>query len=196
MNTAQIITLVLTSSVISAGLTSWVNWLIQRNNYKNDFFKKLLDKRLSAYEQVESLIGILRPLIHYEQGRLCNLFLTHGKEHFDNFVISLAATSFNSIWLNEKISDKITEFNVFIIQEIDYQIDENKNVDEELIRLGIMNREKIKSFRLEFEKLLYNDLKNLHKLKPFLKNLKIDKQYSLFDKDEELKTKTCANSTN
>jgi hypothetical protein len=195
MNTTQIITIILTSSLLSSVLTAWVNWLLQKNNYKNDFYKKLLDKRISAYEEIEKLLVLLKTLVHIEKDKLCPQFCHFGKEYFDNFVISLAATSLNSFWLSNEMSHKITEFNIFLLQEIDYNIDENKNEDEELIRLGIINRERIKELRLEIEKIMYQDLKKLHDIKAFTKKFKIEgEQLALYDKDKKLK-KTGANST-
>ena len=177
--TIEIFTAILTSSFLSAGLTAWVNWRIQNNNYKNDFYKKLLDKRIKAYESVERLICSLKQLVHIKESELCNQFCYLGKDHFDRFIISITAQ--DSFWLNDDISGKITQFNIFIIQKISYKIDKTKNPDEELIRLGIVNRDKIKEKRLELEDLLYQDLKGLHKIKSFIKNRKPDSQYPLFD---------------
>jgi len=117
MNTTQIITIILSSSLISAVLTAWVNWLLQKNNYKNDFYKKLLDKRISAYEDIEKLLVLLKTMVHVEKDKLCVQFCHLGKDYFDNFVISLASTSLNSFWLSDKMSYKITEFNVLLLQD-------------------------------------------------------------------------------
>jgi hypothetical protein len=56
MTTSQIVLAILSSSFLSAGLTSLANYYIQKTNYKNEYYKKILDKRIFAYEEVETLL--------------------------------------------------------------------------------------------------------------------------------------------
>jgi len=163
----QIIPIVLTSSFLSSVLTSAINWLIQKNNYKNEYYKKILDRRLDAYENVETLIASMKVLIHSESGQLCNDFCSFGKSKFDGYMNSIVLVITKSLWLNPEISNLLSEYNVFLLQNIEYKIDKNINCDDELERLGILNRDKIQDFRHKIENLLYKDLKNLHKIKAF-----------------------------
>ncbi|SHI59780.1 hypothetical protein SAMN02745146_1138 [Hymenobacter daecheongensis DSM 21074] len=169
MNTISII---LTSSLLSAFLTNIVNWLIQKNNFKNDYYKKLLDKRLNAYEEVEALISRMKPLIHLEDGNACNIFFTTGKHEYEMFVISLMKPLMSSFWLSNAVSNKITELNVFLLNEISYKIEDLSDEQAATIleNLGIKHRETIRNIRKEIENLLYSDLKTLHNISSFVKN--------------------------
>lgn len=171
------IPIILTSSLLSAFLTSFVNWLIQRNNYKNDYYKKLLDKRLSAYEEVESLTSKMRLLIHLEDGNVCNAFFSSGRQEYELFVISLMAPSMSSFWLSGEVSSKITELNVFLLNEVSYRIEDlsDEQAAITLEKLGVKHRESIKAIRKEIEMLIYKDLKTLHQIPQFIINPKLGK---------------------
>ncbi len=167
MNTIDIIALVLTSSLLSAGLTSVVNWYIHKNNYRNDYYKKLLDKRLVAYENVQDLLSFLTGTLQLEDGRLCVFELANGQEHFGKFLTKLFYTIENSVWLSEKTSDLLFQLNLFFLKEIDNVIDENENYDQQLMELGVLYRSKIKQLRFDLQQQLYIDLSSLHKINKF-----------------------------
>lgn len=164
----DLITLVLTSSLFAAGLTVVGNILLQRNNYKNDYYKKLLDKRIDAYENLEHTIGQLAQLTQMDDGRLSPLFCSMGRDYFDKFLIQLMAGSSKAIWLDSKTSHKLTELSIFLLQHIYNRVDEQGDWDEQLANLGALNRDKIKSFRLELENMLYKDLQTLHDVNKFI----------------------------
>ncbi|HPH88458.1 MAG TPA: hypothetical protein PKV76_08285 [Chitinophagales bacterium] len=172
----DLITLVLTSSLIAAVMTVFGNWLLQRNNYRDDYYKKLLEKRLDAYEAVESLVGQLLQLSQLDDGRIAPIFCTLGKDYFDSFLISIMATSSKSIWLDQKTNSKITELNAFLLTKISNQIDESATpaiIDIQLSNLGAQYRDHIKNIRKELQQMLYSDIQSLHKIQPFIEKIKM-----------------------
>ncbi len=181
MTTIEIIGLVLTSSVVSAVLTSFIDWKIQNRNYRNEYYKKLLDKRLEAYENVEDLISRLITVVIIGKGRTCNLFFTFGIEGLDQFIISLPFVMKKSFWVNSEITGKITELNVLLV-EIDNQIDRQGDVKRQLEDFGAINREKIREIRESIQTLLYKDFENLHDIEKFVKKIRPDKEYIVYDK--------------
>jgi len=186
MTTTFIVSIILGSSLLSAILTSIVNWYLQKSNYRNEYYKKLLDKRLKAYEEVEFFIAKLKPVIHLGGSNICNAFFCKGINEFNEFRISITPAIISSFWLNHDLSLKLTEFNVFILNDIFYQIDKSKNDNKELIRLGLSNRNKILQYRKDLEELLYKDFDNLHKVKSFIKSKKPDKTFEVSDQEIEL----------
>lgn len=181
MTTAEIIGLVLTSSVVSALFTSFINWKIQNRNYRNEYYKKLLEKRLEAYESVEDLISRLITVVIIGKGKACNLFFTYGQDEFNKFIISLPFVMRKSFWVKEKITEKITELNVLLI-EIDNQLNPDGDIDKQLKELGSIHRDKIREIRESIESLLYKDFETLHDIRRFIKTIRPDKQFVVYDK--------------
>jgi|GEM_PF-1162227 len=178
MSTTSIITLLLSSSLLTAILTSVANWYINRNNYRNDYYKKLLDKRLKAYEEVEALISKIKPLVHLDDGSVCNIFLSCGKEGFDDFLLQIGMANISSFWLSDKTSGTITELNVYLLNNILDESDE-QNINAHLEQLGIKHREEIKRTRKPLEEILKEDLNQLHDIKGFLKRKRVRYTYTL-----------------
>jgi hypothetical protein len=46
------------ASVVAAALSSWFNYLLKNKEYKNDYYKKVIDKRIKALESVEVLVSL------------------------------------------------------------------------------------------------------------------------------------------
>ncbi|SFR62321.1 hypothetical protein SAMN04488010_1199 [Maribacter stanieri] len=57
MSYLEIILAIISSSILSAIFTSIFNWRLHNSNYKKDYYKKILDKRLIAYESLNMLIN-------------------------------------------------------------------------------------------------------------------------------------------
>ncbi len=58
-NTSTILTTALTSSVVAAVVSFVSNSIIQRTQFRNEYHKQLLAKRIAAYESVERVITSL-----------------------------------------------------------------------------------------------------------------------------------------
>ncbi|HLP32124.1 MAG TPA: hypothetical protein VK202_01555 [Bacteroidia bacterium] len=169
MSIGEIITLVLTSSLLSAGLTSVVNWYIQKTNYRNDYYKKILDRRIGAYEDVQHLLSLLAGTVQMEDGRPCTLQLALGYDHYIKFQLQIYKAIQNSFWLSERTGEMLTELNVFFLHNIYNAIDENKDFDLQLTELGIQHRDEIKRLHFELENQLYSDFSSMHNIKSFTK---------------------------
>lgn len=170
---SDIISIVLSSSLLAAGLTFFGNRWLQRDSYKRDYYKKLLDKRLEAYEAVENILGQLSRHSQLDDGRISPMICALGQDHFSHFLLSIMQAVSKSIWLGDKTGMKLTELNIFLLSHIDHKIDENEEYDSQLIELGAQQRDHIKSFRRELGQLLYKDLQSLHDIESFVKATKV-----------------------
>lgn len=175
MNTIQIITLLFSSSLLAAVLTLFGNHWLNREKYKTDFYKKVIEKRLIAYELLEILINRIQGLSQLEGG-LAPMFMCLGMDHFYNTYFKIIEVVNYSIWLSPETSNKVTELNVYLINEIENELSDSDNIDEDLTRLGLQHRDRIKQFRQELQALVIKDFKNLHKVKSFIKNKEKDRE--------------------
>lgn len=183
MNTTQIVLTILSSSVLSAMLTSYFNWRIHNSNYKKDYYKKILDKRLDAYEEMNVLIKRLSDVVYTDRGFVHGMF--SGEESF-GFLLSIHHSIMEkSYWLSDKTSHKLTEFGVFLFNSITSNLTEgvSQQVDEEYIKLALANFEQIQEFNQILKEMINSDLQYLYDVDEFFsKNGKDSKTYPLFER--------------
>jgi hypothetical protein len=183
MQTFEVITLVVSSSVLAALLTGFVNLRIQNLNYKREYYKKLIDRRIDAQENILNLINQLRILVKLDSGKLCNRICATGEDHFINFTLHSASSVEISFWLSSDLMGIIQDFNIFLLDEITHEIrGTNKEEREEsLVELGILHHETIRDFRSKMEEQLMKDFASMANVKSFVKskNMTKDKLYIL-----------------
>lgn len=173
MAVAEIIGLILTSSLLSAGLTSWISWLTNKANYKREYYKKLLDRRLDAYEEVESIINSLSTFIRTDHGALCPFVCAGGEKRQTDFLFLVLKAGSKSLWLSDHIGGLITELNVFMLNEIDNHISDADNYDRQLEKLGTEKAATFRRLREQLQEALYFDLRNLSDIPSFMKEIRI-----------------------
>jgi hypothetical protein len=174
MTKIQILIAVISSSVIAAGLTSLVNILIHRSNYRNDYYKAVLTKRMDAYEVVNKIVSQMSNIITL--GNWAIPQICESKKHYDDFCLALSLR--NPLWLSDEMCDKLTEINVFLMNEIDNKIDRTISEVEQnqkFQNFGYLYFKEIRSYRTELTDLMNRDFRRLHKIKSFLKNSKKSK---------------------
>lgn len=183
MGVAEIITIIISSSVLAAILTGLVNLRIQNLNYKREYYKKLIERRIDAQEQILNLTNELRIQVKLDEGVLCNRLCATGEQHFESVSILVAASVNISFWLSNELSNILLEFNIFLLNEINHEIKGTNQIerDKSLQQLGIENHEKIRDFRSKIEQQLMKDFANLTEVKSFVKskNKSEDKLYLL-----------------
>lgn len=175
MSTLEIIITILSSSIVTAILTNVVTLRMNNLNYKRDFYKKIIDKRINALEENIKLSEELKVSILLDDGKLCNMIFASGYEYFEQISVNIANTT-NAFWVSSELLRIKQELNVFILNEIFHELDKvgeiNKN--ENLITLGLKYHETIRNYRSKMEMQINKDLKNISNVKKFIS--KNDKQ--------------------
>lgn len=166
------VALVLTSSLLSALITSTINWLLQRTNYKHDYYKKILEKRLQTYESVEKIIDRLSLFTQLEDGSVFHSIFFSAEYHLDFLMLTSLGT--NTLWLSNELGDKLTEFSIFLLQEIGNEVQgiPKEEVDEKHISIGIQIAPQVREFKNDIKLIFHQDITELHDVKAFLKRKK------------------------
>jgi hypothetical protein len=180
METSEIITLVISSSVLSAMLTGFVNLRIQNLNYKREYYKRLIERRIDAQEHILRLSNEIRVQVKLD-GALCNRICATGEQHFESFSLLVASSVNISFWLSNQLSEILLDFNIFLLNEIAHEIKGSKKSERDrcLIDLGLIHHEKIREYRDKIDKQLTDDFADLVNVRSFVKSkhkLK-DKEY-------------------
>lgn len=172
MGVAEVITLIISSSVLSAILTGLVNLRIQNLNYKREYYKKLIERRIDAQEQILNLTNELKIQVKLDDGKLCNRICATGEQYFQSFSILIASSANISFWLSIELSDILLDFNIFILNEITHEVrgDSQEERDHSLIALGLQHHQELRDYRNKIEKQLMNDFAKLANVKSFVKS--------------------------
>ncbi len=177
----MIVTAIISSSVISSIIALAFNWFIQKKNYKRDYYKKIIDKRIEAYELLNKAISQMSIQTHLGDKITSGICL--NIETYNFFMVSLGEAMLKSIWLKPKTSAKCTELNIFLQNEVENKVNSNlskKEIDEQYLSFGIEYLEKIRKFREEIMILINSDFKNLYKVNSFFTKEKIDEKYIVY----------------
>ncbi|CAN5548872.1 hypothetical protein BH09BAC4_BH09BAC4_24010 [soil metagenome] len=109
------------------------------------------------------------------------MFSTGHEFYTSNFLVVAAAVG-NSFWIGEKTSRILTELNIFLLENFTNQLNPNKDMDLQLIRLGVKHKEVISDFRLQLEDSLKSDFKSLHEIDKFISRIDSRKTYLIESK--------------
>lgn len=181
--------------IITAGVASIItlaaNLIIQGSQYKKDFYRKIVDKRIEAYTELEKLINKMSTNTTAKNGKEC-LSCLHDKQNYENLINEFASTFACNLWFNIKTTREIMRLHTILNQSIG-MLFENMS-DEEIQSKGINNYSNIVEQRFKVAKFIYDDLSEIYKVKKFLKekqNQEID-EMTIYINIQEDKLKNSA----
>lgn len=175
MENSELIKIIFTSTVVSAVLSTLVSTVVSIKlkglDYRNEYYKKILDKRLDAYKFLETQIAVLKSTVLDEDGYPYHQIFSYGEDGFDKFQSNLHVAIAYSIWINGDTVTEMENLNETFFK-ISRKIDDTS--DEEIVNLGKKHYHEISTIRKKLEILVRRDLHNLHNLKKFMKEKRHD----------------------
>jgi hypothetical protein len=161
-------TIVLTSSVLAAGLTSFVNWWIQRNNYRNEYYKKIIEKRMAVYDSVNQVLSRLQ-IISISKGGKKSHGAFNQLDQYSDFMVRLAYASLEGLWLSSDFATLLTDFNAFLYSKFNL-VSVADDINIEAIReIAEENYQEIAILKEGLRDQILKDLTTLHYVGDFLK---------------------------
>lgn len=163
MDFSLLITTVISSSVIATLLSSLINLYIKKQDFKNEYYKLLIKKRMDAYEWIENQLALLKTsVIDEHDGKPYHQVFSFGESYFLKYTESTIYTNSNNLWLNQKTNNKLDEL-IHILNRISFEFDTAK--DSDLIKAGKQYYWDIAKVRDELENLTRRDLLKLYNFK-------------------------------
>ncbi|MCS4164771.1 hypothetical protein [Sphingobacterium sp. BIGb0116] len=164
MENIQIVfTSTLIAGLVSAIVTYFFNIRLKREDYKNEFYKKILDKRMIAYGYLEAQIAVMKTTILDDDNCAYHYIFSQGMDKFHEFSKNLHLAMSYSLWINDNTVKKMENLNDLFLK-----IDANSN-DKNLISNAKENYQLVAKLRRELEQTLRDDMINLHKIEGFNK---------------------------
>lgn len=164
MNNQLIITVV-SSSLISAVLGALIAGVYalrnRQNEYVNEYYKTVIQRRIAAYEQLEYLIVSIKTSVLDKDNKPYHLLFSQA-DNWDSLYILIYKVISQSLWLSEDAFIKSRELNYLAFHITPDETD--------MIEFGKQNYEKVALIRSELEKILATDMLELHNVRKFLKS--------------------------
>ena len=166
----NILTMVFTSSLVAGSictiLSHYFTLKVVNTNYKNEYYKILIKKRIEAYEYIETQTAIFRMVVFDDiDRRYYHLMFSKGEESFIEFQRNLVFANKCNLWLDDNINKTLDEINNLFYNIVTKL--HNKS-EEEAINIGKEYYQQISDFRIKLENDLRKALRDLYKIKPLL----------------------------
>jgi hypothetical protein len=153
----------LLGGVIGSLLTGWFLLRSKEKEYKNDFFKIVINKRVDGYEHLEAFIQAFKTMVLDTDNRPYHFPFSSHELHTESLIL-LGNAIDRGLWLSNNALEKVRELNRFQFQ--------TPNEDSERIEFGKEHYEEIANIRATLETIVATDMLQLHKVEPFLSTKK------------------------
>lgn len=138
-------------ALITGGFSIWLN----RKNYKRDYYKKIIDKRIEAYQELNNFLNYMR-IYNYVQSDGKNKIIQKAfisEDEYNTVLDKLKSIHESTIWLSKDLADMFYDFSNLLIYIKDYIHNEDykikywlsENNKDDLLKKVEEEKEKIKN---------------------------------------------------
>lgn len=168
MTTTSIVTIILSSSLISAIITGFITWLIKRYDFRQEYYRELIKKRIECYGTIEDFIGGFT-IVGYvpEDGSKNYNCMADNDDYVNVFIKDLGIAIKHSMWINNETRKILGEFNSLSLEYNQLIVGReisNRDDEIELMKIASKFYNEVKELIIRLKKSTIDDLRNLHKL--------------------------------
>ena len=170
----NLIEIALTSSLIAGTVSALISYFfsirLKKIEFRNNYFKEIIERRLDAYNEIDVFVSLLKAVIVDDNtGEAYHFILGQTSQKFIEAQKNLQQSILKSLWIEEKTSSKLEEINYLFFNII---LEINNKKDDEVIKVGKKYYKRISDLRFDLENCLREDLFNLHKIDRIFKKKK------------------------
>jgi hypothetical protein len=159
----------------SAGLAAKTAKEIKDQDYKHDFYKKIIEKRFKAWEEMTALLSLsLRAGADTEDNRNVYLYFMSRKRFYEVFTRIDLLTASQIMWMSDGYVDAFAEFqtlNADLSHEAGLTVqnmEDDEADDSKLVQVGKDNYDKLETMMALLLLKLHIELFYLHDVEKFL----------------------------
>lgn len=178
MDWSTLVVAILTSSVVGAVVSSLFSEWQKRNDYKRDYYKKIIDKRIDAYEKMAKVLGRIGTKAYYSiDGENKEIYVC-----FENYESLECANSelisiLNEVqWISPQTYKELWRLNDVIASVFDRVLEDSKEgkvwTPGDFRDAGLNEFENIKNFLIVVNNARLKDMAKLDKVEEFFKEQK------------------------
>lgn len=157
----------LIATIVSSIISAIISIKLKSLDYKNEYYKIILEKRLEAYKFLETQIAVLKGSVVDDDGQVYHLIFHEGEDKFNEFQMNLFLAFSFGMWINASTMKRMEELNELFLK-ISRKIEGLS--EEDIQKTGTSFYGEIVRLRSNLENSIREDLLNLHNLKSFKKN--------------------------
>jgi hypothetical protein len=158
------------AGILGGGVAGFFTLRVVRNQYVNDYYKTVIQRRLTAYEQIEGLIAMLKMSVQdSSDGRFYHFLFADGDR--DQFLRIISGILSQSMWISDDI-----EAETILLNRLLYRSPNNESDPYSCFK---DNYKEIAAARTRIEKMHSRDFQKLHDVKRFLKSKNPADSYEL-----------------
>ena len=150
----------LVSAIVSALIAGRYSLRAKENEYINEYYRTVVQRRVLAYEYLERLIVSLKTAV-LEGDRRPYHILFSNEDAFKLAYELLGNLTFHALWLSDEAFEKTRDLN--------YRLFRVKPEQVSTIDFGKENYEFIAGLRSDLERIVAKDMLELHAVERFLK---------------------------
>ena len=152
-------------SIITGGISIWLN----KKNYKGDYYKKIIDKRIESYEKLNNYLTSLNIYVFVTSGdkdiKINSIFLS--KKDFDENLSLAKSINDKNTWINRKTINEFYSLYNLLSYIYDYLYNDNtsaliwwinENKKEDLLKKVIEEKNKLESIIESNDERIYDIL--------------------------------------
>ena len=117
----NIIEIALTSSLIAGIVSALISYFfsirLKKIEFRNNYFKEIIGRRLDAYNQIDAFVSHLKAVVVDDKtGEAYHFILSQTSQRFLDAQTNLQQSILKSLWVDEKTSSKLEEINYFFFK--------------------------------------------------------------------------------
>lgn len=158
----ELLQIIIASSAVAAAVSGIFSMLQSGVNYRNEFYKKIIDKRFESYEMIEKLLYFFSTAVHDPSDNCFYhiIFSVEENPFQKEYSYIISKLSKSNIWISEKIRKKLINLNRFIMEN---------NINFNSIEDGKKYYKELGDIRNELLIITKRDVLKLYKIKKTLK---------------------------
>lgn len=154
-------------NIIVAFIAFWAGSSTQRRNYRDEYYKTVIQKRIEAYQFVEKQLEVMRMTVFDEcDKKQYHAFFDNSGDKIINYRRNLYQAIARCTWLSSKMMKALASLDEFFF-EIDGKIEDDKDAN---IEIGKQYFSKLKAVQIRISEILITDTEKLYEVKSFLKS--------------------------
>lgn len=161
-------------ALLGYSLKWFLNWVNNKQVYRDKYYSKLTDKQFNAYLLVEDILKILNLKNETNDKKLFNTFFK-DLNSFECFLMKFNEMGVGNYLLGEKLTIEIHNMNILLLaikNELLSIGDLKQNEQGYIIQyavVGVKYHDKLNSYFLSIQKLLFDDYIAMHEIRKFMR---------------------------
>lgn len=165
------------SAVISTIISNSFLWWHKKCDYKRDYYKKIIDKRIAAYEKLSALLVEISIRVDVDvEGKGSSYSVYRVLENKDTAVLinqKITEVARDRVYYSLKADKLVTEINdkiVEYIQQVEKEYEEDETYLSDCLTWGGIISKEMQQKIKDLKSVIANDMMEMDNVEDFLKN--------------------------